>query len=129
MRPVSARSIEGRICPGSRKVLEESQGKAERTDFPFIRQKWPCAASNLNKKDSHRPDTTVSLTGTSLCTDAIEPTCTERYARWCERLGLCSPSYLIAWMLPNIAILTMKLEFYCKERPCRAGKRRKVKRE
>ena len=32
------------------------------------------------QKDSHRPDTTVSLTSTSLCTYAIEPPCTERYA-------------------------------------------------
>ena len=47
------------------------------------------------QKDSHRPDTTVSLTGTSLCTYAIEPTCTERYARWRERSGLVSPSYSI----------------------------------
>ena len=31
------------------------------------------------QKDLHRPDTTVSLTSTSLCTYAIEPTCTERY--------------------------------------------------
>ena len=46
-------------------------------------------------KDSHRPDTTASLTGTSLCTYAIEPPCTERYARWCERSGLFSPSYSI----------------------------------
>ena len=37
------------------------------------------------KKDSHRRDITASLTGTSLCTYAIEPPCTERYARWCER--------------------------------------------
>ena len=49
------------------------------------------------QKDSHRLDTTVSLTGTSLCTYAIEPPCTERYARWCERSGLCSPSYSIVW--------------------------------
>ena len=33
-------------------------------------------------KDSHRPDITVSLTDTSLCTYAVEPPCTERYARW-----------------------------------------------
>ena len=46
-------------------------------------------------KDSHMPDTTASLTGTSLCTYAIEPPCTERYARWCERSGLFSPSYSI----------------------------------
>lgn len=37
------------------------------------------------QKDSHRLDTTVSLTGTSLCTYAIEPPYTERYVRWCER--------------------------------------------
>lgn len=37
------------------------------------------------QKDSHRPDTTASLTGTSLCTYAIEPPYTERYVRWCER--------------------------------------------
>ncbi|MDD2362069.1 MAG: hypothetical protein PHH84_03800, partial [Oscillospiraceae bacterium] len=30
-------------------------------------------------------DTIVSLTGTSPCTHAVEPPCTERYARWCER--------------------------------------------
>ena len=47
------------------------------------------------KKDSHRQDTTVSSTGTSLCTYAIEPPCTEQYARWCERTGLFSPSYSI----------------------------------
>ena len=47
------------------------------------------------RKDSHRLDTTASLTGTSLCTYAIEPPCTERYARWCERSGLFSPSYSI----------------------------------
>ena len=45
-------------------------------------------------KDSHRPDTTVSLTGTSLCTYAVEPPCTERYARWCERSGLIQPLLL-----------------------------------
>ena len=37
------------------------------------------------KKDSHRRDATASLTGTSLYTYAIEPPCTEGYARWCER--------------------------------------------
>ena len=59
-------------------------------------------------KDSHRPDTTASLTGTSLCTYAVEPPCTERYARWCERSGLSSPSYSIEdcsfslrWLVPN----------------------------
>ncbi len=41
--------------------------------------------TRLQTKDSHRPDTTVSLTGTSPCTYAIEPPCTERHARWCER--------------------------------------------
>ena len=45
--------------------------------------------------DSHRQDTTASLLGTSRCTYAIEPPCTERYARWCERSGLLSPSYSI----------------------------------
>ena len=45
-------------------------------------------------KDSHRPDTTASLTGTSLCTYAVEPPCTERYARWCERSGLTQPLLL-----------------------------------
>lgn len=46
------------------------------------------------QKDSHRLDTTVSLTGTSLCTYAIEPPCTDRYARWCKRLST-QPSRLI----------------------------------
>ena len=41
--------------------------------------------------DSHRQDTTVSLLGTSRCTYAIEPPCTEPYARWCERSGLAAP--------------------------------------
>ena len=50
---------------------------------------WPYPA-----KDSHSPDTTVSLTGTSLCTYAVEPPCTERYARWCERSGLIQPLLL-----------------------------------
>ena len=36
-------------------------------------------------KDSQQPDTSVSWTTTSLCTHAVEPPCTERYARWCER--------------------------------------------
>ena len=35
-------------------------------------------------------------TGTSLCTCVIEAPCTERYARWCDRSGLLSLSYLIA---------------------------------
>ena len=46
------------------------------------------------KKDSYRQDITASLTGTSLCTYAIEPPCTERYARWCERSGLFRPLLL-----------------------------------
>ena len=44
------------------------------------------------------PDTTASLTGTSLCTYAIEPPCTERYAQWCERSGLFRP-LLLDWIL------------------------------
>ena len=39
------------------------------------------------------------LTGTSLCTYAIEPTCTERYARWCERSARKLASYSI-FLLP-----------------------------
>ena len=50
---------------------------------------WPYPA-----KDSHGPDTTVSSTDTSLCTYAVEPPCTERYARWCERSGLIQPLLL-----------------------------------
>ena len=44
---------------------------------------WPemaMCSEQSQQKDSHRPDTTVSLTGTSLCIYAMEPTCTERYA-------------------------------------------------
>ena len=48
-------------------------------------------------KDSHKPDTTASLTGTSPCHDAIEPPCTERYARWCER----SATQLMAFLLES----------------------------
>ena len=40
-------------------------------------------------------DTTASLLGTSRCTYAIEPPCTEPYAQWCERQGLFNPSYSI----------------------------------
>ena len=55
-----------------------------------------CTSGQSRKKDSYRRDITVSLTGTSLCTYAIEPPCTERYARWCERSGGYSdPSYSI----------------------------------
>ena len=36
------------------------------------------------------------ITGTSLCTYAVEPPCTERYARWCERSGLIQP-LLLDW--------------------------------
>ena len=50
-------------------------------------------------KDSHRPDITVSLTDTSLCTYAVEPPCTERYARWCERTGPTQP-LLLDYSLP-----------------------------
>ncbi len=61
---------------------------------------WRLSGQQLSReqsqtKDSHMPDTTASLTGTSLCTYAIEPPCTERYARRCERSGLFSPSYSI----------------------------------
>ena len=48
----------------------------------------------ISKEDSYRRDITASLTGTSLCTYAIEPPCTERYARWCERPGLFRPLLL-----------------------------------
>ena len=43
-------------------------------------KEWSCTKGYLKGLD-----TTASLTGTSLCTYAIEPPCTERYARWCER--------------------------------------------
>jgi len=54
----------------------------------------PRLTEPFQKKDSHRPDTTVSLTGTSLCTYAVEPPCTERYARWCERSRFIQPLLL-----------------------------------
>ena len=50
------------------------------------------------RKDSHRPDISVSLTGASLCTYAIEPLYTKRYARWNarrrDRTGLTHPVLL-----------------------------------
>ena len=49
--------------------------------------------TQLQAKDSQQPDTLKSDTTTSPCTYAIEPPCTERYARWCERSGLLCPSY------------------------------------
>ena len=39
----------------------------------------------LQTKDSQQSDSSASRTTTSLCTYAIEPPCTERYARWCGR--------------------------------------------
>jgi len=36
-------------------------------------------------KDSHKQDILTSCKSTSPCTHAVEPPCTERYARWCER--------------------------------------------
>ena len=57
-------------------------------------QNTPVSTWLYPAKDSHKPDTTVSLTGTSLCTYAVEPPCTERYARWCERSGLIQPLLL-----------------------------------
>ena len=52
--------------------------------------------TQLQAKDSQQPDTLKSETTTSPCTYAIEPPCTERYARWCERSGRLSPSYSIS---------------------------------
>ena len=48
----------------------------------FINSSLPemaMCSEQSQQKDSHRLDTTVSLTGTSLCAYAIEPTCTEWY--------------------------------------------------
>ena len=42
----------------------------------------------LQTKDSQQRDTLVSSTTTSPCTYAVEPPCTGRYARWCERSAL-----------------------------------------
>ena len=47
-----------------------------------------------------RNDTTVSLTGTSLCTYAIEPPYTERYVRWCGRTAI----QLMDSLLPDYSI-------------------------
>ena len=42
----------------------------------------------LQTKDSQQRDTLVSSTTISPCTDAVEPPCTGRYTRWCERSAL-----------------------------------------
>ena len=42
----------------------------------------------LQIKDSQQRDTLASSTTTSPCTYAVEPPCTGRYARWCERSAL-----------------------------------------
>ncbi len=50
--------------------------------------RWPEAASSpipLRSKDSYGPDILAYPTGTSLCIYAVEPPCTEPYARWCGR--------------------------------------------
>lgn len=45
-------------------------------------------AREISKKDSYRPDITVSLTGTSLFAYAIKLLCTEWNTLLCEKLGL-----------------------------------------
>ena len=47
-----------------------------------------CFSVPLQTKDSQQRDTLVSSTTTSPCTYAVEPPCTGRYARWCERSAL-----------------------------------------
>ena len=61
--------------------------------------------------DSHRRDTTASLPGTSRCTYAIEPPCTEPYARWCERSELFSSSYSIYFqgLTPTYIVIQLKI--------------------
>ena len=41
--------------------------------------------AQVQTKDSQQQDTLVSSTTASPCTHAVEPPCTGRYARWCER--------------------------------------------
>ena len=57
-------------------------------------EEWSCT-EGTQKERPHRRDTIASLTGTSLCTYAIEPPCTERYVRWCERSAENQPPTLI----------------------------------
>ena len=42
----------------------------------------------LQTQDSQQRDTSASSATTSPCTYAVEPPCTGRYARWCERSAL-----------------------------------------
>lgn len=44
-----------------------------------------CLNVLLQIKDSYKRDTLISQLRTSPWTYAVEPPCTERYARWCER--------------------------------------------
>ena len=67
------------------------------------------------KKDSYRRDITASLTGTSLCTYAIEPPCTERYARWCERSGLFRP-LLLDWIILKCCHFVVTGQFFADTR-------------
>ena len=63
--------------------------------------------------DSHRRDTTASLTGTSLCTYAIEPPYTERYVRWCGRSATQLMDSLLpdcSWRLLLAVILNQQLQ-------------------
>ena len=48
------------------------------------------------KKDSYRPDITVSLTGTSLFNYAIKLLCTKWNTLLCEKLGLFNPYLIVA---------------------------------
>ena len=50
-------------------------------------KEWSRSEGNLKRK-TRTVGMLASLTGTSLCTYAIEPPCTEPYARWCGRSAI-----------------------------------------
>lgn len=62
----------------------------------YVKDYWNMAGSpvqtlSITNERLAQVDTTASLPDTRRCTYAIEPPCTEPYARWCERTALTAP--------------------------------------
>ena len=89
------------ICAPEVMTLQAHLSLCAPGERAFYRVKIPKPPGR--KKYSPVLDTTVSRHGTSMCTYAIEPPCTERYARWCERrlLNEWVASYFIFDCLTN----------------------------
>ena len=83
--------------PVRRKEIPKPDGSVRKLGIPTvvdrviqqaIAQKLQSIWEPLQTKGSQQRDTLVSSTTTSPCTYAVEPPCTGRYARWCERSAI-----------------------------------------